>query len=562
MVTKNKKIKTVLDCTLRDGGYYTDWTFDTTLVRKLVSALDNNGIDIIEMGYKSPNKGGPYRKCNDGFINSVINFKIKCKLAFMIDAKDFIIDNEINIGLIEDIIKPATASPFSICRIAAKADETKYLPILINTIRSLGYDVYCNLMSISSATDAEIVEYCSVLKANQVVGRYVADSYGALTPERVREIFSTYDVNGIHTHDNLGLAFANCLVAIDNNAEYVDGTLLGMGRGVGNVRTEQLLTWRTTITADLLDSIDDFEKLQRVYKWGHNTLYMIAGMNRIHPLYIQDLNGSNLTNSDLLAAVNELRTCDKYDPKKTQELKTQRAVVVIPARYKSNRFPGKPLAKIHGKEMVLHVAERAVEAVGIDNVYIATEDLEVAHVVTKAGLQVILTSDNCLTGTDRVAEAMREIKADIYVNVQGDEPMIDPKDIQSVIKLKQQYPDHIINCMANLQADEESTDLKIPKIICDLDNNLLYCSRSAIPGNKNGKSSNVLKQVCIYAFSANQLMNFYSQEKTPLEYEEDIEIVRCLEKGMAVKMLQVTNVSYAVDYPSDIKLIENKLKVI
>ena len=108
----------ILDCTLRDGGYYTDWKFYTKLVQQLVKSLDNNGVDIIELGYKSPIIGGPYRKCNDGFISSVIDFEINADLAFMIDVKDYIIENKVNQSLLKDIIKPS--SVFKICRVAAK----------------------------------------------------------------------------------------------------------------------------------------------------------------------------------------------------------------------------------------------------------------------------------------------------------------------------------------------------------------------------------------------------------------------------------------------------------
>ena len=129
----------ILDCTLRDGGYYTDWKFNTKLVRQLVKSLDNNGVDIIELGYKSPIKGGPYRKCNDGFISSVVDFEISADLAFMIDVKDYIIENKVNQPLLEDIIKPS--SVFKICRVAAKYNEIKYIPEIVNTLQGLGYKV-------------------------------------------------------------------------------------------------------------------------------------------------------------------------------------------------------------------------------------------------------------------------------------------------------------------------------------------------------------------------------------------------------------------------------------
>ena len=544
----------ILDCTLRDGGYYTDWKFNPKLVKLLVKTLDNNGVDIIELGYKSPVIGGPYRKCNDGFISSIIDFKIKANLAFMIDVKDYIIDGKVNEPLIKDIIKPSTV--FKICRVAAKYNEIHYIPQIVKILQNLGYDVICNLMAISKVLDGEIKEYIKTTKNLNLKATYIADSYGALYPKNVRNLFSKYNINGIHTHDNMGLAFANCLEAIDQGATYIDGTLTGMGRGVGNATTEQLLTHRGDINFDLLECIDKFNKMKSYYGWGTNTLYHRAGKEHIHPLYMQDLNQSNLNSSQLLKAINNLTECHLYDKSKLENLKTQRAVVVIPARYKSSRFPGKPLAKINNKEMILHVAEKAEQAIGKDNVYVATENLKIANVVKKSGYKVIITSDSCLTGTDRVAEASYEINADIFVNVQGDEPMIDSGDIKNAIKLKQDNPNHVINCMSKLHKDEDASDKKIPKIICDLNNNLIYSSRNPLPGSKKYKVNNIMKQVCIYAFSKKQLQEFYDTKKTPLENYEDIEIVRCIEKGIKVKMLEVDKVSYAVDYPEDIKVIE------
>ena len=272
---------------------------------------------------------------------------------------------------------------------------------------------------------------------------------------------------------------------------------------------------------------------------------------------MQDLNQSNLSNKQLVEATDNLSECYLYDKSKLESLKHQRAVVVIPARYKSSRFPGKPLAKINGKEMILHVAEKAEQAVSKENVYIATENSKIANIVKQAGYNVVITSDSCLTGTDRVAEASYEINADIFVNVQGDEPMIDPNDIKKVIKLKQDNSNYVINCMSKFHKDEHPSDKKIPKIICDLQNNLIYSSRNPLPGSKHDLPLiTVNKQVCIYAFSKNQLHQFYDNKKTPLESYEDIEIVRCIEKGIKVKMMEVNKVSYAVDYPEDIKMIE------
>ena len=413
-------------------------------------------------------------------------------------------------------------------------------------------------MAISRVDEDKIKEYIDVTEGLNLIATYIADSYGALYPIDVIVLFNEFNINGIHTHDNMGLAFANCLEAINNGAEYIDGTLTGMGRGVGNVTTEQLLNHREKIKPDLLDCINQFNKMKNHYGWGTNPLYHQAGKHHIHPLYMQDLNQSNLNSKQLIEVINSLQEKDTYNSEALEHLKQQRAVVVIPARYKSSRFPGKPLAKINDKEMILHVAEKAEQAVGKENVYIATENSKIANVVKKSGYKVVITSDSCLTGTDRVAEASYEINADIFVNVQGDEPMIDPSDIKKAIRLKQDNPDYVINCMSKLHKNEDATDKKIPKIICDLENNLIYSSRNPLPGSKQTQVDNIMKQVCIYAFNKSQLQQFYSTEKTPLESYEDIEIVRCIEKGMKVKMVEVNKISYAVDYPEDIKIV-NKL---
>jgi len=193
-------------------------------------------------------------------------------------------------------------------------------------------------------------------------------------------------------------------------------------------------------------------------------------------------------------------------------------------------------------------------------VYIATENEEIVDVVKGYGYKVVLTSDTCLTGTDRVAEAALEIDADIIVNVQGDEPLLNPEDIKRVINTKLKYPDHIINCEAYLNSHEDVTDKKIPKVITNLKNELIYSSRNPIPGTKTGNGKRPKKQICIYAFNREHLKAFTDQTfKTPLEAEEDIEINRFVELGYKVKMVEVDGSTIAVDYPQDIHTVESLL---
>jgi len=542
----------ILDCTFRDGGYYTNWSFETELVRDLVKALDGN-VDIIELGYKSPLKGGPYRKCNDGFISSVINFPIKSDLAFMIDVKDFVEKNRLNEKLLRDTIKPA--SLFKICRVAAKYNEAPHLTSIVKILKELNYTVICNLMGVSLLEEEQVMDFKLIIDGLDIEAFYIADSYGSLLPKDVKSL-SSY-ASGIHTHDNMGLAFANCLAAIENGVKYIDGTITGMGRGVGNVTTEQLLVHKGIMTPEIFNLVEKFNILKHHYGWGKNIIFHQSGRDSIHPLYSQGINQWDLSSKQTLKILETLKSRNSFDDDYLKSITKQKVAVIIPARYKSTRFPGKPLAKILGREMVLRVADQAKEAVGKENVYIATENKQISDLVTKDGYKAILTSDDCLTGTDRVAEASLEIDADIIVNIQGDEPMVNPNDIVKAIELKSSNKDYVINCMSNLHKDEEATDKKIPKVICNLNNELIYSSRSVLPGSKQGDYTSVKKQVCIYVFNKKQLKEFNSNKKTPLESIEDIEIVRCLEKGMKVKMLELNNVSYAVDYPEDIVVIEN-----
>ena len=210
-------------------------------------------------------------------------------------------------------------------------------------------------------------------------------------------------------------------------------------------------------------------------------------------------------------------------------ISNKKVAVVIPSRYKSSRFPGKPLVDILGKPMVVRVADLSAKAVGEENVYVATDDKRIGDVVEEHGYNVIYTSDECLTGTDRVAEASLKIDADVIVNVQGDEALLDPNDI-------------------------------IKAVSCKINRDLMYVSRNAIPSSKTGIVKSAHKQICIYAFTKGQLKDYYDigkkNGKTPVEASEDIEIIRFLEMGVKVKMVEVEGGTLAVDFPEDVKEVE------
>lgn len=236
-------------------------------------------------------------------------------------------------------------------------------------------------------------------------------------------------------------------------------------------------------------------------------------------------------------------------------------VVVIPARYESTRLPGKPLINIHGKSLLLRTYERCLKAVNREKIYVATDDKRIYKHCLKNNIQVEMTSSKCITGTDRIAEFAKKIKSKIYINVQGDEPLMNPEDIVKVIESSRLHPDEVINGYASIKHNEEYLSLTIPKVVFRPDGRLLYMSRNPIPGNKTGKFVKSWRQICVYAFPYDALMNFAKKnKKTLLEQEEDIEILRFLELGYDVRMIKLSGDSIAVDTPEDVKKVNDKLK--
>ena len=240
-----------------------------------------------------------------------------------------------------------------------------------------------------------------------------------------------------------------------------------------------------------------------------------------------------------------------------------KACVIIPARYASSRFPGKPLVKILNKEMIIWVAERSANAVGKSNVYIATDNLNISKKVEEYGFNSIMTSSELLTGTDRVAKAAFELDYEIFVNVQGDEPMVDPQDILKSIELKKNFRSHIINSYCYINNDEDPTNKNIPKVITNENNDLVYISRAVIPNSKKSYLEDIQykKQVCIYSYFKNELIDFLSYgKKSFLENIEDIEILRFFELNKKVKMFKTKKSTLAVDVLNDVNKVEEELR--
>lgn len=235
--------------------------------------------------------------------------------------------------------------------------------------------------------------------------------------------------------------------------------------------------------------------------------------------------------------------------------------IIIPARYDSSRFPGKPLVDILGKSMIERVWGQCIKVLSPKNIFIATDSNKIFDHCISKGMQPIMTSNKCLTGTDRVYEASEKIDAKTIINVQGDEPLISPNDLNLVINESRNNPSKIINAMCAITDESEFRNLSIPKVIFDQDMKLLYMSRAPIPNNKDNSFEKAWKQVCIYAFPKNYLKIFANYGKrSVIESIEDLEILRFLELGYEVKMIEVSKSSIAVDFEDDVLKVEKAIR--
>jgi len=238
-------------------------------------------------------------------------------------------------------------------------------------------------------------------------------------------------------------------------------------------------------------------------------------------------------------------------------------IVVIPARLQSIRLPEKPLIEIMGKSIIQRTYEQCLKAVDKELIYVATDSERIFSHCEIHGIKVLMTSDKALTGTDRICEVARKIKAKYYINVQGDEPVFNPEDIKIIIEKIKYLKDNslIFNGFTSIKSESEFFSPSVPKVVFKPNGELLYMSRSPIPGNKSQIFNKSWRQVCIYAFPYDALLNFSKVKKTSLEEEEDIEILRFLELNYKVQMIELSSQSIPVDLPEDIIKVENFLKI-
>jgi 3-deoxy-manno-octulosonate cytidylyltransferase (CMP-KDO synthetase) len=238
-------------------------------------------------------------------------------------------------------------------------------------------------------------------------------------------------------------------------------------------------------------------------------------------------------------------------------------VAIIPARYQSTRFPGKPLFEILGKPLIQHTIENVRKCSKIDHVIIATDDERIEQVVRALGVDVEMTDSSCQTGTDRIAQVLRNRpklqSARYLVNIQGDEPCIAQDTISGTLFAMEQKQADIGTCITRIFDEKEILSPHIVKCVKRLDGFALYFSRSPIPGAKQLTFLPTLeffRHIGMYIFRPKSLLHFANLSKTPLEIREDLEMLRALENGMSIITQEVACASPGVDVPEDIEKVQ------
>jgi 3-deoxy-manno-octulosonate cytidylyltransferase (CMP-KDO synthetase) len=234
-----------------------------------------------------------------------------------------------------------------------------------------------------------------------------------------------------------------------------------------------------------------------------------------------------------------------------------KTIGIIPARYASTRFPGKPLVEIAGRPMIEHVYRRAEQAGCLSEVWVATDDVRIFNAVAAFGGSVTMTGADHPSGTDRIAEAARKLEADVVVNIQGDEPLLDPAEIEAVAAPFQGDPNLVMTTAATPirhPRDVESPD--VVKVVLDQHGYALYFSRLPIPYYRSDPDGPHLKHLGLYAYRKEFLLTYPTLPPTPLEQAERLEQLRALEYGYRILVVLTDHDAVSVDTPEDLERVQ------
>jgi 3-deoxy-manno-octulosonate cytidylyltransferase (CMP-KDO synthetase) len=241
-------------------------------------------------------------------------------------------------------------------------------------------------------------------------------------------------------------------------------------------------------------------------------------------------------------------------------MSSTKVIVVIPARYGSTRLPGKPLVSLAGKPMIQRVYERAKLARNIDRVIVATDDDRIVEAVIAFGGEARMTRPDHRTGTERVAEVAAHVEGDVFVNAQGDEPLLDPTAIENAVAALLEEPEAAVATVATpIKIPTDIMDPNVVKVVLDFDDNALYFSRAPIPWVRDIKSTiqvRHMKHLGLYVFQRDALLEYPTFPQGELERIEQLEQLRWMENGTKIRVAEVEHDAVSVDVPEDVARVE------
>jgi 4-hydroxy 2-oxovalerate aldolase len=319
----------ILDCTMRDGGYYNDWDFSPEFVSDYLNLMHELGTTHVELGFrflKSQSHVGPWAYTPDSLVASHLVPKdlkigVMANLGELIDASD---------SVLEQIFAKSVLVNF--VRLACHFEELEHLPKVVRFIVAQGFSVGVNLMQVSERSPGQLAAFAKIINSLPVDFAYVADSLGALKPEDAERIALDLSSSlsmpfGIHAHDNRGLALQNTLAAMRSGATMLDCTLGGMGRGAGNTRTEDLLaelssTGEIPFNSDAFAPLHEFlnrhmAPMMSEHKWGASLPYRLAADWGIHPTFVQELLRGSTDHRGVINSLQSLsvQSSSRFNPK-------------------------------------------------------------------------------------------------------------------------------------------------------------------------------------------------------------------------------------------------------
>jgi 4-hydroxy 2-oxovalerate aldolase len=312
----------LIDCTLRDGGYYNNWDFSRELIVEYLAAMDAVSVDYVELGFRSFDVVGFRGACaytTDRFIRS-LPIPAGLKIGVMMNAAELIRHPSGAMEAIKLLFTAAEQSPVTLVRFACHVHEFEATLPVCALLKEMGYQVSINLMQVADRSEQEIERIGQVARDYPLDALYFADSLGSLDADQTAMIVRTLRLHwkgalGIHTHDNMGRGVANTLRAIDEGVTWVDSTVTGMGRGSGNAQTEYVvielaqrrgkpINWTPMLTMIRRH----FKPMQEHYGWGTNPYYYLAGQYGIHPTYVQEmLSDPRYGEAEILSVIEHLR---------------------------------------------------------------------------------------------------------------------------------------------------------------------------------------------------------------------------------------------------------------